>query len=195
MINYQSHRREDHIMLAFKLKHGAGLCIVVMDLSDLSIAGEHVDTMPTALMPTALMKNATFVDLTENDIQRDTLSNKHFTEMARLYRDVLDIPADSEIHGAYSAYAMSVAMQDSNFLYLGKISRNDGSLEDYEIVKIATIKDAQDEKSRFNDDYDVGGSTDGGAIVFKDGQIIASLSYNGRLYDLPGFGGTPNKPI
>lgn len=60
---------------------------------------------------------------------------------------------------------------------------------------VETYKEASDAVQKYNDDNDIGaGNYDGGEIISPAGEILAIVSYNGRVWDGPyGYGATPTE--
>lgn len=64
-----------------------------------------------------------------------------------------------------------------------------------ELVTVNTYKEASDAVQKYNNENNIGaGNYDGGEIVSPTGEIVAIVSYNGRVWDGPyGYGATPNE--
>lgn len=139
--------------------------------------------------PRSVMSSHTLIDLTPVSVNKSDLTAERLVAMGLLYQHYLDIMADSQLPLSYSAFMLSVLNPESTYMALHAIGRDNGAFDGGKVVSIADEEGGKIAKQEFNDEFDLGGSTDGGAVVFKNGYIVGSYSYNGRLWDSVHFGG------
>ena len=133
--------------------------------------------------------SSTLIDLTALNLEKSDVTKERLIAMAMLHLYYLDTMADSSLPLAYVAFMNSVLYPDDQFMALQVISRDTGRFDGGEVINVTSEEAGKKAKLKFNEEYDVGGSTDGGAIVFKNGYLVGSYSYNGRLWSNVHFGG------
>jgi hypothetical protein len=134
-------------------------------------------------------KGSIVINIQDDNIDGSKLTQLHYHRMAELYNETLDVPAGCEFQMAYVAYAISVLFPDEWLLSNQCIDRFGHTFESGEVLTVDNVEDGRLKRRKFIEEEDVGSSTDLGGEVFKNGVIVGSYSYNGRLFSHVGYGG------
>jgi len=130
-----------------------------------------------------------FIDLRDDFVNIDTLSQLHLHLMATAYNSKLDKPADTRFVHSYIAFARSICEPSAYYLSHQEIDRFSGQYLGGEVSRVTTLEEARTSRAKFISEWGLGGSTDLGGEVYRNGVFEGYISYNGGLWQNVPYGG------
>jgi len=154
------------------------------------IQSQTINHTPFSGLRTGIVDGVKFFTMThlfKQGLTAEKLTADILSRLSLLCAKVVDLPASVDTMDGYAAaFLMSTVNKDTVYLSLGH--------EDFEPspVKVTSHKQAKSRLNAWQVETDMGGRNMQGGELFRNGNLVGALSYNGRLWQWVGWGGASN---